>query len=40
MTFEEIANSLIKKYEKRYAEQQQKFIQHKAHEMGYILVKV
>lgn len=30
----------IKKYEKRYAEQQQKFIQHKAHEMGYILVKV
>ena len=30
----------IKKYEKRYAEQQQKFIQRKAHEMGYILVKV
>ena len=30
----------IKKYEKRYAEQQQKFIQRKAHEMGYVLVKV
>ena len=30
----------IKKYEKRYAEQQQKFIQKKAQEMGYMLVKL
>jgi len=30
----------IKKYEKRYAQQQEKFIQRKAQEMGYILVKV
>jgi transposase len=30
----------IKKYEKRYAEQQRKFVERKAHEMGYILVKV
>ena len=27
----------IKKYEKRYTEQQRKFIERKAHEMGYIL---
>ena len=30
----------IKKYEKLYAEQQQKFIQRNSHEMGYVLVKV
>jgi len=30
----------IKKYEKRYSEQQEKFIQRKAQEMGYVLVKV
>ena len=30
----------IKKYEKRYTEQQRKFIERKAHEMGYILIKV
>jgi len=30
----------VKKYEKRYAEQQRKFVERKAHEMGYILVKV
>jgi len=29
----------IKKYEKRYAEQQRKFVQRKAQEMGYILIK-
>jgi len=29
-----------KKYEKRYSEQQEKFIQRKAQEMGYVLVKV
>lgn len=30
----------IKKYEKRYSEQQRKFVERKAQEMGYILVKV